>query len=280
MRGVPKLDRAAFRKRLRELVEGFDRHNLLTYASAISFQVLFAVIPFFCFVLALLAFLEGQTLWTQHLAPQVQDHVSPAAFVVIDDTVRDVFEHKRGFWLTGGLLISVWEISGAVRAVMGALDSIQGSRRRRSLRERLTTSLALAFAGGGCVLGALVVVRLGPAVFGSHPGVLLGVASAVVRWILALAFLVAAVGLLVRYAPAKRRPVRWVSLGTGLVVTAWALSAAGYGFYVTQIANYGSVFGALSVVIVLMTFLYLSSIVFLAGIYVDELVRAEVKGRG
>jgi membrane protein len=281
MRGpLPQLDRAAVTRRVRDVIDGFGRHDLLTYASAIAFQVLFAVIPFACFVLALLSFLQGEGLWTTHLGPQVEDHVSAAAFTVIDDTVRNVFEQKRGFWLTGGLLIAVWEISAAVRAVMGALDSIQGSRRRRPYRERLITSVALAVVGGACILGALVVVRLGPVIFGSRPGAFLSVVSIVARWGVAVTLLAIAVGLIVRYAPAKTRPVRWVSLGTALVVTAWALGAAGYGLYVTQIADYGSVFGALSVVIVLMTFLYLSSIAFLAGIYVDELVRAEVKRSG
>jgi membrane protein len=276
---VLNVSRAAVVKRIRQVVEGFGKHGLLTYASAMSFQILFALIPFACFVLALLGFLEGQSLWTDHLAPTVHKHVSVAAFVVIDDTVRNIFEQKRGFWLTGGLLIAVWEISAAVRAVMGALDSIQRTRRRRSLRERMATSLALAAAVGSCILGALVVVRLGPLIFGSDPGPLAQAVSVLVRWSVAAALLVVAVGLLVRYAPAKRRPVRWVSLGTALVVVAWALGAAGYGLYVTQIASYGSVFGALSVVIVLLTFLYVSSVAFLAGVYVDELIRAEVKER-
>jgi membrane protein len=270
--------RTTLSRRARQVVEGFGRHNLLTYASAMSFQILFALVPFAFFGLALLGLLGAESLWTDHLANDVRDHVSAPAFQVIDDTVTNVFEQKRVFWLSAGLLIALWEISAAVRAIMGALDSIQRTRRRRSLRERLVTSIALAAIVGSCVLAALVVVRLGPLVLGSDPGAGARVVSVIVRWAAAVVLLVAAVGLLVRYAPATRRPVRWVSLGTGLVVTAWALGAAAYGVYVTQIADYGSIFGALSVVIVLMTFLYVSSVAFLAGIYVDELIRREVEG--
>jgi membrane protein len=278
MRGLPKqLRRSAATRLARDVVEGFDRHALLTCASAMSFQILFALIPFACFVLAVLGFVQGPSLWTAHLGPTVREHVSPAAFTVIDDTVHNIFEQRRGFWLTAGVGIAMWEISAAVRAVMTAMDSIQGTRRRRAWRDRLITSLALAVVVGTCVLAALVVVHLGPLVFGSHPSGLAGAASILARWSLAVLLLIAAVGLLVRYAPAKRRPVRWVSLGTALIVAAWALGAAGYGLYVTSIADYGSVFGALSVVIVLMTFLYVSSVAFLAGVYLDELLRAEVK---
>ena len=37
----------------RALLDGFKKHDLLTYASAISFQILTAIIPFLLFVLAL-----------------------------------------------------------------------------------------------------------------------------------------------------------------------------------------------------------------------------------
>jgi membrane protein len=269
--------RTAPARRARQVVDEFSRHNLLTYASAMSFQILLALIPFVCFLLALIGFLNLDSIWRDHAAPTVAKHVSTAAYVVIDDTVRNVLGAKRGFWLTAGLVITLWEISGAVRTVMGALDSIYRTRKRRSLQERLVTSLVLSVAVALCVLGALAVVRLGPAVFGSDPGAVVGLVSLVVRWGAAVALLALAVGLLVRYAPVVRRPVRWVSLGTGLVVGTWALGSAGYGLYVTKVADYGSVFGGLSAAFVLMTFLYLSSIAFLAGVLVDELVRQEVE---
>jgi uncharacterized BrkB/YihY/UPF0761 family membrane protein len=43
---------ARARELARALLDGFKRHDLLTYASAISFQILTAIIPFALFVLA------------------------------------------------------------------------------------------------------------------------------------------------------------------------------------------------------------------------------------
>jgi uncharacterized BrkB/YihY/UPF0761 family membrane protein len=42
----------------RALLDGFREHDLLTYASAISFQILTAIIPFLLFVIALAGLLN------------------------------------------------------------------------------------------------------------------------------------------------------------------------------------------------------------------------------
>ena len=96
--------------------------------------------------------------------------------------------------------------------------------------------------------------------------------ASVVGWGLALAVLVLLVGLLVHYAPDVSRPLNWVSFGALLVVVAWSLMTVGFSVYATQVADYGSIFGSLATVIVLMTYLYASAIVFLTGIQLDALV--------
>jgi len=50
------------------------------------------------------------------------------------------------------------------------------------------------------------------------------------------------------FAMLLRRPVRWVTFGGVLVIFAWIVSSLGYGFYISQLADYASVFGNLAVV--------------------------------
>ena len=46
-----------------------------------------------------------------------------------------------------------------------------------------------------------------------------------------------------------------------------------FGFYVTDVADYGSIFGSLATVFLLMTYLYISACAFLIGAEVDAIVR-------
>src|SRR5436190_21558836 len=65
---------------VRLVLDGFKRHDLLTYSSAISFQILTAIIPFLLFVLAVAGLLDLDDLWRDHLEPQIRANVSGPVF--------------------------------------------------------------------------------------------------------------------------------------------------------------------------------------------------------
>jgi membrane protein len=95
----------------------------------------------------------------------------------------------------------------------------------------------------------------------------------VLRWGLALALLFTAVWLLLRFAPAHPGPHGWISFGSALCVIAWVGTSLVFGLYVTQVADYNSIFGSLATVFVLFSYLYVSSVSFLIGAEVDAIVR-------
>lgn len=260
-----------------ETVACFEEHDLLTSASAIAFQVLTALVPFLLFAFALLGFLSLDDVWRDHVAGDVRHNVSPAVFEVVDDTVTKVLASRQVFWMTAGLALAVWQVSGAVRAVMGALNRIYRVERARPWGRRMLVSTYLAVEVGAALLLALAVVSGTPLVYGDV-GQPAGAALFVARWSVAGLLMLLAVGLLLRHGPATRRPFRWVSFGTLLVVGSWLLMSLGFAGYLTLIASYESVFGNLATIVVLLGYLYLSSLVFLAGAQVDALVRRRVDG--
>ena len=262
---------------LKEFRTEFDRHEILTRSSALAFQALSAIVPFALSLAGLAGIFSSQNVWTKNLAPDVRPHLSPAAFAVLDKAVRNVLTHQRLFWVTAGLAFTLWELSGGARGVMDALDEIYDGPRRRRFGERLWRSVWLGAAGGAAVVGAIAVLHFGP-LLTNHVAGVLDVLAALVRYAIAAALLTGAVGLFVRFGPTSHQPVPWVTFGSGLIVAAWLLTWSAYAFYLTNIASYGSIFGAFAVVIVLTTFLYLSAIVFLAGTLVDALMRERARG--
>ncbi len=268
------------RPALDALLEGYKANDLLTYASAISFRVFFALIPLALFVLGVLGFLHLEEVWRNDIAPDIESNTSPAAFTVIDDTVTDVLGQRQLFWITIGAAIAVWEISGAIRAVMGVFSSIYGVEDRRSFRRRMLVSGVLATTIGLLILAAAVVARFGGLAVEAPLGdsAVIAVVGFVARWAIAIALLLLVVGILGRFAPATRRPLRWSSFGALLVVIGWVAMSLGFAWYVGTVADYGSIFGSLATVIVTLEFLYLSSIVFLTGIQLDALIRRSVEG--
>ena len=264
--------RSGRRALVRELVDAFDRNDLLLFASAMSFQVLTAVVPVLLFVLGLLGLLELTEVWRSDVRPSIAESVSPAAMKVIDDTVTRVLGSKQVFWITAGAALAVWQVSGGVRAAMDVLNRVHGVQEDRPWRARHVRSLWLAAVLIALIIAAAAVVNLTPLLYGD-PGPALGVLLLLARWAAAAALLALAVGLLVHRGPDFEQPLSWVSVGTLLVIGAWVVMSAAFLAYLTHVASYGSLFGNLATVVVLMAYVYASTITFLVGIQVDALLR-------
>lgn len=260
----------------RETEAGFRENDLLTYASAIAFQLILALAPFLLMLVGLMGFFHLDEVWSDNIAPDLRPEVSQATFTVVDDTVRHVLGAKRLFWVTAGLGLALWEVSGAVRAIMGALDGIYGASEERSLKQKLLPSLLLSAAVGFLLVAAAAVVRFVPFLVSDSLPAVLDVAFFMARWCTAAALLSVAVGLLVHYAPRCHQPLPWVSFGTGLVIAAWTAMSIGYGIYLTEIASYGSVFGQLATFFVTLGYVYYACVAFLGGLQVDAVIRDQV----
>ena len=256
---------------VRDVLRRYEEHDLLTFASAIAFQVLFAIIPLALLVLGLLGGVGLEEEWTREWGPRVRDSVSAPAFQLIDDTARRVLGERQAFWMTAGAVIAVWQISGATRAIMDVFDRIYGSGRRRSFGERLRVSILLGIGVAALLLAAVACATLGDAALRA-----LGVESPWIlwlRWPLAIALLFAVVGLLVALAPVERRPLPWITFGSALVVASWVGTSLVLAWYLTAIADYGSIFGALATIVIVLSYLYFAAAAFLTGAEIDAVIR-------
>src|SRR5262245_35674724 len=75
-------------------------------------------------------------------------------------------------------------------------------------------------------------------------------------------------------APGGGRRWRWVTPGATVGLLGWLIMSFGLRVYVGRIANYSATYGSIGGVILLMFWLYLTSVVFLVGAEID----AEIDG--
>jgi membrane protein len=275
LRIADELRAMTFREAVRGVVRGYESHDVLTFASAISFQVFFAIIPLALFGLGILGGLGLDEQWTREWAPRARDSMSPAAFEVVDQTVRQVLGDRQLFWITAGALITIWKISAATRAIMDVFDRIYEVRRTRSFWERMRVSLLL-----GTAVGALLLAAAGCGVLGDELLRAVGLDSPVVlalRWLVALGLMLSVVTLLIAFAPADPQPVHWIGFGSVVVVLAWVGTSVVLGWYLTTVADFGSVYGALATVVIVLTYIYFAAAAFLTGAELDALVRERVR---
>ena len=278
-RTLPDRPRVGWRRFLRvsthkvfwTLVDRFSANNLLTSASAIAFQVLIAVVSLVLLGLALIDLLSLQErVWAADVAPFLKDRFTPETFAAIKATVEKIFANGTLGLLAFAAVLALWEVSGAVRAISGALNAIYKQKEDRSTWRRFGTSFWLAAAVIVCLVGAVFAVSLTPRI-----PVLPHLLSALVGWACAFVLLSVAVWLLLRYAPCRCRPAGWTSVGSIMIVAGWATATVLFGYYAKNIADYRSVVGNLAALLTLTAYLYTSSIIFLTGTQVDELLRKQ-----
>src|SRR3954463_9143185 len=150
------------RAAMQAVLVGFKKNDLLTYASAISFQVFFALVPLTLLALGLLGTFGLSDWWSTDAEHTVKDNVSGPVYRVINDTVQKILAHRQLFWVTLGAAIAVWEVSGAMRATMQVLNRVYSGEEKRSFGRKLWESIVLSTAVTFMLLLAAAVVKVGP----------------------------------------------------------------------------------------------------------------------
>lgn len=259
-----------------EAVAGqFVAHDLLTYSSAMAFQLVYAVLPLALLALAALGLFHWESLYTHHIAPGLKASLSQDAFRIADRTAHKAMNGKRYWWSTLGLVVTLWGAGAALRSMMTPLNAVYDARETRSWLRRIAVSI-----GGGalvvvCLVAALLVALLAP--LWNLTGIV-GWAFWVTRWAAILTLLVAAVATLLWVVPARKRPVQWISVGTAICTVCWVVATLGFGAYISTV-SYQSFYGAIAGLVLLLVYLHVAAIAFLLGVVVDSLLRDLVRAR-
>lgn len=212
------------------------------------------------------------------------DGVVPAeALTLIDDTLTRVTGNSGGGLSLAivGLLLALWTVSGAANALMRALNRIHGRTESRNFaRQRLVALALVAWTLLGVVISFGLLV-LGPPL-SQAVGEAVGAESAArwiwwsAQWPILICALIWSLGAILRLGPDGDHSDRRALLAGAAVATLiWLVASGLFAVYVSQFGNYNAAWGSLSAVIVMLTWLWLTSLAILLGAQ----VAAEVERR-
>jgi membrane protein len=213
-----------------------------------------------------------QSTWSNSIRPAIDPHVQEPVARAIDFSVEQIFAGNSGSLIAFAGIWALWNVSIAVTVIMQALNEIHDTREKRPLKVRAVTAVALGTAVAALLILAVLVLSAAPLIDGSLLHLVFGIG----RWLVAPAFLILAVTLLFRFAPAVRPEVEWASAGSALVVLVWLAATALFTWWVT-VANYKSATGNLAVVVTATLYLFITSAIFLFGAQLDELLRRKAR---
>jgi membrane protein len=245
----------------------FSEDQVPLVSAGVAFYTLLALFP------GLAAFVSLYGLFADVAEAQRHLHIlalflPPAGLAFIgEQMIRLATAGKGGLSLAfvTGLLVSIWSANGAVRALITGLNIAYEERETRGFLRATLISLAFTFGLLAFVIVALGLLAAGPAIeafVGPRAALLFGWIS----WPVLIALLILGLALLYRFGP-SRDPVqwKWITWGSAGVIVFWLIASALFSLYVGSFANYDRTYGSLGAVIGFMMWIYLSTIVVLAG---------------
>jgi membrane protein len=274
--GAVELFKQAFRQA--------SQDHLSAFAGNLTYKGLFALFPFFVFLLSLLGLFQATGL-VNMLLEQASAAIPQDAVGLIRDQILAITESQAGGALTVGALIGIvaalWGVSGAFRAVMEAMNVMYDVEETRPFWKQYAISIFLALGVALLLITSLVLVVAGPEIGGVVADAI-GLGSAfywtwnILQWPILAAFVLFAFALVYYFAPAVEQRFRWISLGSVLAFVLWLVFSLLFSLYVNNFGSYNATYGALAGVAILMLYIYYSAYILLFGAEVNQVVEEHI----
>jgi membrane protein len=273
---------------LKTTVQEFQRDDALGLAAQLAYYLILALFPFILVLVSLLG-----TFGSEELASEVLGYfrqvVPQEAYEIIETFTANIISGRAEApgLLSFGILFTIWAASGAFAALINALNRAYDVQETRPFWKVRGIAILMTLGLSVLVLVGVLLLVLGPQI-GTTIANLFGLEETfllvwdIARWPVALIFMVFTVALLYYFAPDVEQPFRWITPGGLIGVLLWVLASVGFNFYVSNFGSYNKTYGSIGAVIVLLLYLYISSLTILFGATLNAtLVRMkeEISGR-
>jgi membrane protein len=243
--------------------------NCLGLAAQLAYYFFLALFPALLFLIALISFLSFQDL-TNTLTALLGRVAPPEVMSILTEQIAKIAENKDGGLLTLGMLGTIWSTSSGVTAIIDSLNQAYDIQESRPWWKVRLTALALTVGLAGFIIASTLLVLVGPTLAEKvaewfRLGPVFTWTWMVVQWPLVFALVSMAIALMFYFAPDAEQEFIWITPGSILAAVLWLVSSLAFRFYVTNFAAYNATYGTIGGVIVLLLWLYVSSLAILVG---------------
>ena len=260
--------------------------HVMAFAGNLTYKGLFAISPFFTFLLSLLGLFNATDL-ANTMVDKLSGIVPQSATKFVEGQLLSITQSQAESAFTFGAIISIllalWGVSGAFRSVMEAMNVMYEVEEDRAFWKVYGLSIFMSLATVVLLLGALVLV-----VFGKSIGVtvadLVGLGSvfatlwSILQWPIVACVVLFAFSLIYYFAPAAKQRFRWISPGSLLAFVFWLIFSLLFSLYASTLGTYNDTYGSLAGVIILMLYVYYSALIMLVGAEMNQVIEWHIPG--
>jgi len=262
--GVPLYDVVSF------FIRQIRKTSLTERAAAISYNFIMAIPPICLFLFTLiphLPFIKKRALEFQvnklitDIIPAREHNKNLINFV------NGFLEHPRIGLLSFGFILLLFFGSNGMMGIMRSFNkNYMGAKKRTGLKKRWI-AIRLTLLNMSLLLACIVLLIM--------QGVVLkwlGITNASVRslidllrWVLIVSLIFYSIAFIYKYAPDINKKWRLASPGSIVATSLSIIGTVGFSLFVNNFGRYDALYGSIGTVIVLMSLIYINSLILLVG---------------
>jgi membrane protein len=279
-REIPK---RGWRDILVRIKDEINEDNISIVAAGVAFYVFLALFPGLAATVSIYGLVMDPAGLQKHMSIVEQVLPREAAGLINTELQRIVHAgssgNRLGWAALIGIALALWSAAKGMSSLMEALNIVYDEKEERGFIRRNATALLLTLAFILFLFVLLALIAGVPAVLASFnldPTVTQAVGY--LRWPLLAIAMIIALAVLYRYAASRAEPKwRWITPGAVVATILWLAGSVIFSLYVGYFASYNKTYGALGVVVILMTWLLLSVYSVLLGAEINAETEHQTK---
>lgn len=278
----------SLRQLSRRVGKAIGTDDVFGRAAQLAYYFFLALFPLLLFLLMVAALAIGSNSGMQASLVDYLGRVAPPdASKLIQQTVAQTFKASGGIKALLAIIGALWSASQGVVALMDTLNSAYNTKetrpwwKQRALAVWMTIAASVLMAAGLALLGLGQTVAAHLAAGGSFGGVVKWVWY-VAQWPIMAFLVLVAFGIIYYWAPNVDHPKwHWVTPGAIAALVLWLIASFGLRYYLEFFNTYSRTYGALTAVIIVLLWFYVTGAAILIGGEVNsEIERAATGAAG
>ncbi|HET7587114.1 MAG TPA: YihY/virulence factor BrkB family protein [Gammaproteobacteria bacterium] len=272
------ISKPGWRAAAKRTFSGLTEHNVPLISAGVAFYGMLAIFPALTALISVYGLIADPADVQQLLNAGV---LPPGVANLLQGHARSLAGPGNGALSISviiGFLLTLWSARQGANAIIKALNVVYGESETRGLLHRIGLSLVFTLASIVFAVLALIAVILIPSMLGQlNLGPMWQLGISAIRWPILAVLVGGGVAALYRYAPDRHRPAwRWVVLGAAVATVLWLIGSGLFSLYVSHFANYNKSYGSLGTIVVLLLWLFISSLIVLIGAELNSAVEQQV----
>lgn len=252
---------------MKQLFRRFSNDEVSALGAQMTYYLILAFFPFLIFIMTVISY---TSVTSGDILSSLKPILAHDTYQLIEDFINGFLAADNITFLSIGMIGTIWASSSGVKAIIRGLNKAYNITEDRPFWKVRGISILFTIA-----LGIIILISFATLIFGKMIGEQLfkllhfpdnfDAVWNVVQYIIPLTVMFIVFEVVYCQIPNRYLTYREVIPGSLVATFGWVIISIIFAFYVNNWGNYTKVYGSIGGIIILLIWLYISSIIILLG---------------